>query len=353
MAITWCKTADCGYGFVSQPADNILTGGTTKGRWIDVTMPAQAASRSELDAGSHVADFYRDDEKLMARVADHLTGSLAMGGSAIAVCTPVHRRALEDALNARGFDGQRAQEEGSLVLLDADEMLQRIMADSGPDAAKFFAVVGQLVRSQSVRGRPLHVFGEMVALLWDDGRVTEAIELETLWNNLGASVCFDLYCAYHSEIVDQPGRAGDVSQVCDLHSSVIGRPPTALAAATGEIVYTQIFPAEARSASLARRFVQEALAGYDPRLVDDAVMAASELAANAVVHGGSQFVVTIAHSSSDLRLSVGDSGQGQPTLRSSDPMDPAGRGLYLVDSLATLWGVERKAQGKVVWAHFE
>jgi anti-sigma regulatory factor (Ser/Thr protein kinase) len=199
----------------------------------------------------------------------------------------------------------------------------------------------------------------MVALLWDDGRVTEAIELETLWNELGTSVRFDLYCAYPSELVGRQGRADDVGHVCALHSSVIGRPVTepapavAAAGAAAEIVHTRIFPAEVRSASRARNFVQQVLAGYDSQLVDAVVMTTSELAANAVVHAGSEFVVTIAHSPAELRLWVGDSGPGQPTLRSSDWLGPAGRGLYLVDALATHWGVERKSQGKVVWAHFQ
>jgi anti-sigma regulatory factor (Ser/Thr protein kinase) len=317
-----------------------------------VTMPAQAAWQPEFEARTHVADFYRDDEELIVRVADHLAGALALDGSAVAICTPVHRRALENALSVRCFDSERLQKNGSLVLLDADEMLSRLMTAAGPDVAQFDAIVGQLVRSQSVRG-PLRVFGEMVSLLWDEGRVTEAFKVETLWNDLGSSVCFDLYCAYHSDIAEQPGRADDVSHVCDLHSSVIGRPSMALAATDAEIVHTQIFAAEARSAGLARRFVQGVLVDYEPRLVDDVVMSTSELAANAVVHGGSEFVVTIAHAPSHLRLSVGDSGPGQPTLRSSDPMDPAGRGLSLVDSLASRWGVEHKAQGKVVWAHFD
>ena len=319
-----------------------------------MSMSAQAELHPELDAGTHVVDFYRGDEELIARVSDRLAGALAIGGSVIAACTSLHRRTLEDALRARGFDIERAQQDGSLVLLDAAEMLGRLMSDTGLDPAQFDAVIGHLVRSRSVPGQPLHIFGELVGLLWEDGRVTEAIDLETLWNDLGTSVHFDLYCAYQRELVGQQGRADEVGHMCALHSSVLGRPATAtaVAATAAEIVQTRIFPAEVRSSRLARSFVQQELAGYDSHLVDDVVMTTSELAANAVIHGCSEFVVSIARSPAELRLSVGDSGPGQPTLR-SDRMGPAGRGLYLVDALATRWGVERKAEGKVVWAHFE
>ena len=69
-------------------------------------MSTQAELHPELGAGTHIVDFYRDDEELVTRVADHLAGALAIGGSVIAACTPDHRRMLEDALSARGFDMQ-------------------------------------------------------------------------------------------------------------------------------------------------------------------------------------------------------------------------------------------------------
>ena len=44
--------------------------------------------------------------------------------------------------------------------------------------------------------QPVCVFGEMVWLLWDAGQVNAAIEVETLWNELGHQYPFSLLCAY-------------------------------------------------------------------------------------------------------------------------------------------------------------
>ena len=67
------------------------------------------------------------------------------------------------------------------------------------------------MRSAAVGGRPVRIFGEMVALLWERGLVLAAIELETYWNDLARKLPFDLFCAYPSEAVmadeNQPGLA--------------------------------------------------------------------------------------------------------------------------------------------------
>jgi anti-sigma regulatory factor (Ser/Thr protein kinase) len=309
-------------------------------------------SRVELGSeDTHVVDFYLDDRALMARVADHLVPALDAHGTAVAVCTPVHRGLLVDAIADLAYDVERALEDGSLLLLDAADTLERFMRDGHPDPQAFDTTLGEVLRARSVPGRPFHVFGEMVALLWDEGKVTEAIELETLWNSFATQVRFDLYCAYRSELVGNDKVADQLDEICNLHSSVLGLPhaddvPEAVPKA-------RRFAADVRSPALARSFVREVLAGFSPAVVDDVVTAASELAANAVVHGGSEFVVTIVQSAKGLRVAVADAGPGEPTLRPTGGLDSAGRGLQLVDSLATRWGIERDAAGKVVWAFFD
>ena len=256
-----------------------------------------------------------------------------------------------DAIADLACDVEQALEDGSLLLLDAADTLKRLMRDGRPDPQEFDATLGDVLRARSFPGRPVHVFGEMVALLWNEGKVTEAIELETLWNNVATQVRFDLYCAYRSELLGDDKLADQLDEVCNLHSSVLG-----LSHADGAqeaVQEARTFAAEVRSPALARSFVREVLAGFSPGVVDDVVMAASELAANAVVHGGSEFVVTIVQSADGLRLAVADAGPGEPTLRHTGGLDSAGRGLQLVDSLATRWGIERDAVGKVVWAFFD
>ena len=107
-------------------------------------------------------------------------------------------------------------------------------------------------------------------------------------------------------------------------------------------------PAELRAA---RRFVDETLTDWSlETLCDDARRITSELSANAVLHARTGFRVTLRSAGpGHLRIEVWDRN-----VRMSSPTAPpqgatSGRGLVLVDTLATAWGTELVRDGKMVW----
>jgi hypothetical protein len=51
-----------------------------------------------------------------------------------------------------------------------------------------------------------------------------------------------------------------------------------------------------------------------------------------------------------VRVEVRDAAAGPPRLQPHDPLRIRGRGLQLVDALATRWGWTGDPPGKVVWA---
>ena len=53
-----------------------------------------------------------------------------------------------------------------------------------PDPAGFWQAISPMLRQAAKAGRPVRVFGEMVALLWDAGLTDAAIEVEAMWNEL-------------------------------------------------------------------------------------------------------------------------------------------------------------------------
>jgi len=117
---------------------------------------------------------------------------------------------------------------------------------------------------------------------------------------------------------------------------------------------TKGLPADTRSAGEARRFVDEVLAQWDcAQLLDDVQLLVSELVTNAVVHAGSEAQVAVRLLPDALRIEVVDRGGDAPLPSEvrppSSPGAESGRGLFLVESLATTWGVERIEGGKSVW----
>jgi anti-sigma regulatory factor (Ser/Thr protein kinase) len=77
---------------------------------------------------------------------------------------------------------------------------------------------------------------------------------------------------------------------------------------------------------------------------------ASELVANAVVHVGRPMTVRISRRDDAIRVEVQDESQQLPSLRTPDPTSERGRGVFLVDALATDWGADvHPDDGKTVW----
>jgi anti-anti-sigma regulatory factor len=105
-------------------------------------------------------------------------------------------------------------------------------------------------------------------------------------------------------------------------------------------------PAMARLA--VREFCAEQSLGGDG---DAAQLVASELVTNAVIHAGTTMEFTLRYVSPLLHIAVCD-GSGQvPRIHSIvDENAESGRGLLLVDALATAWGSLVPDSGKVVWA---
>lgn len=112
---------------------------------------------------------------------------------------------------------------------------------------------------------------------------------------------------------------------------------------------------EPRSVPAARHFVSKALAssGADDE-VWVAAQVATELAANAVVHAATAFVVRVHVDDDFVRIAVTDRKPLATAARRHFSVDSTtGRGLRLVASLSTSWGVETTDTTKTVWCEIK
>jgi anti-sigma regulatory factor (Ser/Thr protein kinase) len=123
----------------------------------------------------------------------------------------------------------------------------------------------------------------------------------------------------------------------------------------------------ARPASVpaVRRFVEDVVDGERPaELVDDVLLAVTELATNATLHSGSTyFEVEVLADDAAVRVAVVDrgltaarsiAGRGDVAAPAADleAESMTGRGLFIVSALARAWGVEGLPGGTRVWAEF-
>jgi hypothetical protein len=165
--------------------------------------------------------FYSTEISLFNTVAGFLAEGLVSRQPAIVIATPGHRAGIIDHLCARLIDCAKALRDGDLVILDAEETLDLFMVGERPDYDLFDHNVGRLIQ-QTLNGRRhvvIRAYGEMVDLLWKQGRSEAAIHLEMFWNKLASKYNFALLCGYAmGSFYKQTQHLDDV---CALHSHVV------------------------------------------------------------------------------------------------------------------------------------
>ncbi len=298
----------------------------------------------------HLVHFYEHDGQLIEAVGSYLCRALRAGGTAVILATAEHRGAFAKYVHADGVDLGPGDER--VVALDGAATLARLMHDGQVEPAAFDELIGGVIRGAHDRGAPVHAYGEMVGLLWQDGNVAAAIELERLWNELAAKLPFSLFCGYRAEIVSHPADVNALETVCHLHSTVVGPMPGRELTPADGLASTELrakFAADPAAPSAARRLLTTALRtqGCEDAFVEASVLVLSELVTNAVRHVGAPFTVEAALAGPTLRLAVRDVC---PPLEEGTMVVLPTHGLAVVDHLASCWGVEGAPEGKVVWA---
>jgi len=302
----------------------------------------------------HVVGFYDGDDDLIGAVAAFLAEGLYHDGASIVVATADHRVALGRALTGMGFATDSLVADGRYRSFDASETLAMFMRDDRPDPQAFGAALGPLIVEAARDGGPVRIFGEMVALLWDEGNVAAAIDLESLWNGLAHEHPFTLYCAYPIAILQDDDLAA-AKQVCDRHSGVVSLSGdldtrTTFAVSEGQDGFARGFVPTPTVLHAVRTFVADVLRAWGVHdLVDDALVVANELATNAWLHARSPFRLSITRTSAVVRIGVRDASAAWPQQRPTDPNRVGGRGIALIDRLARGWGTRDETDGKTVW----
>jgi CheY-like chemotaxis protein len=172
----------------------------------------------------HAVCFYDDRPSLARTVARFIGEGLAAGQAAVIVATPSNGASIRDQLTANGLGSQRRIDQGELLILDADEVLARLMVNHQPDAQRFEDTINPIIdKAAGSRKRLVRIYGEMVYVLWSSGREDAALALEMLWHQLIARRKCSLLCGYSSGVC-QDER---FNTICARHSHVMP-PHTAL-----------------------------------------------------------------------------------------------------------------------------
>jgi hypothetical protein len=172
---------------------------------------------ARMEPCAHVLHIYEDDGVFLDTLEGFVSGGFRGGETVVVIATPQHLYALDHRLQAAGRDVRALRSQGDYITMDARDALDRFMVDGLPDEALFAAAITRVIHGAQVGGKRVRAFGEMVALLWADGRRGATVQLERIWNTLCRENGMSLFCAY-------PRGADDANALVEiraLHSHVI------------------------------------------------------------------------------------------------------------------------------------
>ena len=113
---------------------------------------------------------------------------------------------------------------------------------------------------------------------------------------------------------------------------------------------TYALPRHADAPGIARRMCSAACHDWGlAALATDCELLVSEVVTNAVVHGTGPILMELSADAGTMHVSVIDRNTYHLGLPDDDPMATSGRGLSIVDALATDWGSVVDDAGTRVW----
>ncbi|MTD57216.1 ATPase [Amycolatopsis sp. RM579] len=100
-----------------------------------------------------------------------------------------------------------------------------------------------------------------------------------------------------------------------------------------------------------RQWAARVLPVSEPDLITDVQLVATELVTNAFDHAGGAVRVRLGYEPGRMVVEVDDPSDEPPRRSAAGPRALRGRGLMLVEGIATAWGTRtRPGGGKTVWA---
>lgn len=121
------------------------------------------------------------------------------------------------------------------------------------------------------------------------------------------------------------------------------------------LCWRKVVPGEQQEVRAVRRWIASLLPDCPSR--DDVIIVAAELATNAVKFTtsgrggpGGWFVIEVTWHAATVRVAVADGGAPEEPHLVEHPDDEHGRGLHIVQALASRFGVSGDRRGRLVWA---
>lgn len=174
----------------------------------------------EIAPCDHVVQIYEDHDCFLSTLEEFIVSGLLADEGVVIIATDVHLRALRERLQKRGLSADVLAGADQYFQIEARLALDEFMVNNWPDEGLFEAWINSIIKRAKRNRKKVRAFGEMVALLWADGKNGPTVQLEKLWNKLHDKDEFSLYCAYPRTGFTQ-SPAESLKTICNAHHRVI------------------------------------------------------------------------------------------------------------------------------------
>lgn len=188
-----------------------------------MSSPLISALLIEAPVNRHFAQLHRDPQALTDAVTLYLETGLRRGNGVVVIASPVHTDWFLARLRANDLDPNVFLKSGQLELHDAELTLRKCMRNDVPDWEDFRRAMAAVFERVRAFGRgTTRTYGEMVNLLWQEGKQDAAIRLEEYWNELARLYPFSLFCSYMLDSHHDHAYNGPIEDIGRTHSDILG-----------------------------------------------------------------------------------------------------------------------------------
>jgi len=180
------------------------------------------AQGDSLASHRHDVVFCSSDAVLIGAFSRFIEGELRQGNAVVAAVTAVHERHLQSSLEASHVDVALAIRQQRYLPMNVSELLAKATVNGCPDPLRYLDAAGDLLIDVTRRATDHHArvsgCGEGSSILWSQGHVEAAIQLEHLWDGIAMSRQMDILCSY--PLAARNESVQTARRVCAEHTAV-------------------------------------------------------------------------------------------------------------------------------------
>jgi MEDS: MEthanogen/methylotroph, DcmR Sensory domain len=145
---------------------------------------------ADMSGRDHFVQIYTEDQQIFDAVSGYFAQGLRLNEVCIMIGCRDHNRVIESLVRKMYPAFDAAMAENRFIVLDAKETLDKFVVNGMPSKDLFDHAVGNVIRNAQGVRKHVRAFGEMVAVLTEDGNAAAAVELEGFWNALANKLSF-------------------------------------------------------------------------------------------------------------------------------------------------------------------